>query len=95
MTKIDKKQIEHLAKLANLNLSEDEKIKYAVQLGETVEYVKKLSELSVNGVPPTSQTTGLKNIFRDDRKRPSLSQKDALSNAKRKVRGYFVTDNIL
>lgn len=95
MTIINKKQVVHLAALANLKLTESEKSKFAVQLGETINYVEKLSELSVEGVPPTSQTTGLKNVFREDEERPSLTQESALSNAKRKARGYFVTDSVL
>ena len=95
MTKIDKKTVEHLAGLANLELTEAEKTKFASQLGETISYVKRLSELHVRDVPPTSQTTGLKNVFREDIAGPSLTQESALSNTKRKVRGYFVTDKVL
>ena len=95
MTPIDKKQIEHLAKLAKLDLSETEKIKYTAQLGETINYVNKLSGLSTGEVSPTSQTTGLKNVFREDKARPSLTQESALSNARRKLRGYFLTDKVL
>lgn len=95
MTKIDKKQVKHLSKLANLDLTKDEITMFAVQLEETIVFVEKLSQLSVEGVSPTSQTTGLKNVFREDKVSPSLTQENALSNAKRKIRGYFVTDNVL
>jgi len=89
--KISKSETAHIASLANLPLSEEEIEKFSRQLSETIEYVERLNKLDTNRVDPTSQTTGIKNIFRKDEVKPSLTQESSLSNAKRKHRGYFVT----
>jgi aspartyl-tRNA(Asn)/glutamyl-tRNA(Gln) amidotransferase subunit C len=77
-----KLNVKHVAKLANLKLTEDEIIKFEKQLEETTEYVEELNEVNVDGIEPTSQVTGLENISREDEIKPSLSQEEALSNAK-------------
>lgn len=90
-TKISKQETEHIAKLAKLTLSEEEVDKFSSQLGETIDYVEKLKELNTEHVFPTFQTTGLKNVFREDEAGSSLTQKQALKNAKKTHKGYFVT----
>jgi len=84
-------EISHIAKLAKLNLSDEELKKFSGQLSETIDFVDKLNELNTSGGLPTSQTTGLKNVFREDKIKASFSQKDALANAKRTYKGFFVT----
>ena len=58
--------IKHVAKLANLTLTNKEKEKFDQQLNETVAYIDKLEEINTKGVYPTSQVTGLENITRED-----------------------------
>jgi aspartyl-tRNA(Asn)/glutamyl-tRNA(Gln) amidotransferase subunit C len=87
--------VSHVAKLANLSLSDEEKAKFEKQLEETVEYVKGLDEVDTTGVEPTSQVTGLENITREDEVRPSLSQEEALKNAKSTHNGLFKVKGIL
>jgi aspartyl-tRNA(Asn)/glutamyl-tRNA(Gln) amidotransferase subunit C len=74
--------VKHTAKLANLTLSEEEKKKFEKQLEETVIHIESLNKVSTNGIEPTSQVTGLENVLREDEVRPSLTQEEALSNAK-------------
>lgn len=74
--------ITHVAKLANLSLTDEEKKKFASQLKETIEYIEGLSEVNTEGIEPTSQVTGLENVTREDVVKPSLTQEQALSNAK-------------
>jgi aspartyl-tRNA(Asn)/glutamyl-tRNA(Gln) amidotransferase subunit C len=81
--------IKHVAKLAKLTLTEDEKKKFTKQLGETIEYINKLEEIDTKDVHPTSQVTGLENIARKDNPQPSLSQRKVLSNAKSTHNGMF------
>ncbi len=95
MNKLNKEETGHIAKLANLSLSDEELEKFSGQLSETINYVEKLNKLCTDNVPPTSQTTGLRNVFREDKVNPSFSQKEALSNAKRVNRGFFVTKSVL
>lgn len=86
--------ISHIAKLANLQISSNEKVKLEKQLDETVEYVEELNEVNTKDVEPTSQVTGLENVTRKDETKPSLSQNQALSNAKSKHNGFFKVDAI-
>jgi len=87
--------IKHVAKLANLPLSEAEEKKFEKQLSETLEYVKQLEEIDTKGVEPTSQVTGLENVLREDEVKPSLNQEEALKNTKSSYKGYFKVKAIL
>jgi aspartyl-tRNA(Asn)/glutamyl-tRNA(Gln) amidotransferase subunit C len=87
--------ISHVALLANLTLSDEEKTKLEKQLEETVEYVKRLEEVDTANVEPTSQVTGLENVTREDEVRASLSQAEALQNAKSTHKGFFKVKGIL
>lgn len=91
MADLTKEEVKHIAKLANLTLSEKEVEIFSGQLSETISYVEKLNELQTESVLPTSQTTGLINVFREDNVTPSFSQEQALGNAKKTYKGYFVT----
>jgi len=93
---IDKNQVLHIAKLAQLKLGPSELEKFSRQLSETLDYVKILTELDkkTKNLFPTSQVTDLKNIFREDEVKPSLTKKEVLANAKRRYKGYFGTEAI-
>jgi len=91
---LSKKQVQHIGKLANLHLSKKEIKKFQKQLSETLDYIKILDELDTSKVEPTSQVTGKFNQFREDKVEKSFTQKQALSNAKRTYRGYFVVDYV-
>ncbi len=87
--------VSHVAQLANLPLTDEEKNKLETQLSETLDYVKQLEEIDTKGVEPTSQVTGLENVFREDETAPSLSQEEALKNAKSQYNGFFKVKAIL
>jgi len=87
--------VKHVAKLANLPLSGDEEEKFERQLASIIEYVEKLNETDVGNVEETSQITGLENVTREDHPKPSLSQDEALSNAKSKHNGLFKVKKVL
>ncbi len=96
-SKLTKEEILHLAKLSNLSLTDEEIEKFQKQLEETVEYVENLNELDTSKVEPTSQTTGLNDVFfadGDENKR-GLSYEEAAKNAKSKKDGYFVVKRIM
>jgi len=63
---LSKQEIEHIALLARLGLTEEEKEKYAQQLSSILDYVELLKEVKTDGVEPTAQVTGLENVMRDD-----------------------------
>lgn len=87
--------VPHVAKLANLPLTNNELNLFEKQLEETVEYVEELSEINTKNIEPTSQVTGLENVTRDDIAEPSLSQEQALSNTKNSHNGFFKVNAIL
>lgn len=74
--------IKHVAKLANLPFSKVEEKKYSKQLSQILEYMEKLNNVSTEKIEPTSQVTGLKNVTRDDKITPSLTQDEVVANAK-------------
>jgi aspartyl-tRNA(Asn)/glutamyl-tRNA(Gln) amidotransferase subunit C len=87
---ISKETIDHISKLALLDLSEEEKEKLSKQLGEILEYFKKLEDLDTNNVSPTTHPIdGLFNVFREDVPWKSLSNEEALKNTKYKKDGFF------
>jgi aspartyl-tRNA(Asn)/glutamyl-tRNA(Gln) amidotransferase subunit C len=86
--------VSHIAKLASLPLTSEEKIKFEKQLEETIIHVENLSRVDTKGIEPTSQVTGLENITRDDEAKPSLTQEEALFNTKSKHNGLFKVDAI-
>lgn len=63
---LSKQQIEHIAKLARLELTEEELERYGAQLSGVLDYIGQLNEVNTDGVEPTAQVTGLENIFRQD-----------------------------
>lgn len=86
--------IDHVVKLANIRLSDEEKATFQKQLQRVLAYVSKLNELDTTGVEPIGHITGLENIGRVDTPAPSLSQEEALANASKTHNGLFVVDAI-
>ncbi len=87
-------QVKHVAKLANLPLREEEIEKYSKQLSEILDYIEKLSSVDTKDIEPTFNVTPEKNILREDEVSKSLSQDEALANASKKNKGYFVTKGV-
>lgn len=77
--KLNKKDIEHIANLARLELSDKEIDKYGSQLSGILNYIDQLKEVNTTGVEPTAQVTGLENILREDL--VEIWNKDEIKNA--------------
>ncbi len=92
---ITRKDVDKVADLARLALTEEELELSTKQLQRILGYVEKLSELDTNGVEPTSYTVPLTKVFRQDKVRESLAQDDALSNSAGKAEGYFKVPKII
>lgn len=73
--------VEKIASLARLELSEAEKSLYQEQLSAILAYAERLNELDLQDVPPTSMAVPLKNVLREDKVQPSMALEDALFNA--------------
>lgn len=87
--------VAHVAKLANLPLTEAEIPVFAQQLSNVLDYIEKLKEVDTEHVEPTSQVTGLENVTREDEVRSSLSQQEALFNAPNQKDGFFKVAQVL
>lgn len=93
--KISKQQVLHIAHLCNLTLSEKEIEKLSEMLTDTVDYIKILDELDTKDTPETYQVTGKTNVFQNkDEENTTLSQKEALSNARNVIKGMFSTKGV-
>ncbi len=90
---LNKEKIKHIAKLAQLDLSEKEVAKFQKQLSSILEYIKLLDNVDTDKVEPTAQTTGLKNVSSEDEPQEGqcLRQEEALSNAPEKQDGLVKT----
>ena len=93
--RITKQDVEHVAKLARLEITETEKETFAQQLSGILTYVEKLNALKMEGVEPTATVLGQTNVFREDKARPSLSVEKALANAPERTDGFFVVPKII
>ena len=89
------KDVEHIAKLAKLNFSEEEKVKFTEQFNEILSFMEKLNELDTSKVEPLSHVIELQNVFRDDAVKPSLPTEDALKNAPAKTERFFKVPKVI
>ena len=87
--------IEYVAKLARIELGPKEKKKLGKQLGDILAYIEKLKELKVDKVEPISHVLPLKNVFRQDKLKPSLSVDKVLQNAPEKGANFFKVPRII
>jgi aspartyl-tRNA(Asn)/glutamyl-tRNA(Gln) amidotransferase subunit C len=92
---ISKQQVEHVAKLARLEVSEDEKAMFARQLSAILTYMDQLREVNTEGVEPTATVLPTENVGREDEVRPCLAQEQALANAPDQADGFFRVPKIL
>lgn len=93
---IDEKTVEHVAKLARLGLSKEELILYKKQLASILAYIEKLDTVDTSKAIPTSHPLeSLKNVFREDIARPSLSSDEALKNAPKREDDFYGVPKII
>jgi aspartyl-tRNA(Asn)/glutamyl-tRNA(Gln) amidotransferase subunit C len=89
MNKLTKEEVLHIAKLANLSLSEKEVVKFQNQLSEILDFVEKNNEVETKNVDPLFNVTGKENIAREDETKPPLSLPEALANSSSIHQGHF------
>ncbi len=73
--------IEYVAKLARIELTEEEKSTYSRQLGQILGYFERLSEIDVSGVEPSAHARAVYNVMRDDAEGAAMPVSEALMNA--------------
>ena len=95
MAGLTRADVEHVAFLARLRLTDAELDRLEGQLNHILDQYVKLSELDTSAIPPTAQTIELENILREDIVTPSLTVDEALGNAPAAAGGYIVSPPIL
>jgi aspartyl-tRNA(Asn)/glutamyl-tRNA(Gln) amidotransferase subunit C len=92
---LTREEVEHVADLAKLGLSDEEIELYQQQLSAILEYAAMLQQLDTDAIPPTATVLPLLSVMRDDEPAASLSQEDALANAPSVADAHFQVKAIL
>ena len=92
--KLSKQEVEHIAKLARLSLTDEEKEKYGAQLSGILEYMEKLQSVDTENVEPTFQVTGLISVMREDEVIESGIEKELVDSAPAHIDGYVAIPKI-
>jgi aspartyl-tRNA(Asn)/glutamyl-tRNA(Gln) amidotransferase subunit C len=86
---IDREQVLHVARLARLELSDDEVERMSGELSTILDHVERINELDLEGVEPTSHVVSLENVLRSDEPRPSWPRERVLDEAPDPAEGAF------
>jgi aspartyl-tRNA(Asn)/glutamyl-tRNA(Gln) amidotransferase subunit C len=92
---ISREEVEHVAWLARIELSEEEKRLFTEQFNQILDFFKKIDEVDTEGVPPTYHVLDLINVYREDGVGPSLATDEALKNAPREEKRFFKAPRIV
>jgi len=87
--------VAHVAKLARINLTEDEAKAFQKQLDDVLKYVEKLRQVDVTGVDAAAHGLPVFNVFRADAPQEWFTAEQALSNAPRQANGLFVVPKVV
>jgi aspartyl-tRNA(Asn)/glutamyl-tRNA(Gln) amidotransferase subunit C len=93
---LSREQVQHIARLARVGLSEEDIDRFSEQLSEILDYFERLRQVDTEGVPPTAHTLPLHNVMReDDEPTPSLNREQVLANAPVREGDHFRVKVIL
>jgi aspartyl-tRNA(Asn)/glutamyl-tRNA(Gln) amidotransferase subunit C len=92
---ISREEVEHVALLARLGLSDEELGTLADQLSAILDHMRAINQLDTSNIPPTAQVIPLRNVMRPDEPRPSLPVPEVLQNAPAQDGGYFRVPPVL
>ena len=87
--------VDKIAILAKLKFSPEEKKKFTEQMAQILTYFEKLNELDTDDVPPTYHVLDIKNVMREDKVEPWLTQEEALANAPASKLGFFSVPKVI
>lgn len=88
------KDVEHVAKLARLELTEDEKQKFTKQLGDVLKYAEQMNEVDTKGVKPMAHAFDIVNVMRDDEVVYEQTKEALMKNAPEEENGFFKVPKI-
>jgi aspartyl-tRNA(Asn)/glutamyl-tRNA(Gln) amidotransferase subunit C len=86
---IDRATVDHVARLARLDLSDEERDRFTRQLAGLLEYFAALQQLDTEGIEPTSHVVEMANVTREDASRPGLTREAVLAAAPAHQDGFF------
>lgn len=86
--------VEHVAKLARLDLTEEEKVKFSKQLGDVLKYVEQMNEVDTTNVEPLSHVVDFNNVMREDEIHYDCSKEELMMNAPEEENGFFKVPKI-
>jgi aspartyl-tRNA(Asn)/glutamyl-tRNA(Gln) amidotransferase subunit C len=86
---LSRDQVLHVARLARLELTDEEIERFSAELSKVLDWIEKIGELDLDDVPPTSHVIDVENALRADEPRPSLPRDDALASAPDAALGGF------
>lgn len=89
------KEIDKIATLSRINLTDVEKNTFRRQLTEVLEYMEKLNELNTDGVQPMAYATSLKNVFREDKIKSSFTRQEILKLSPSISNGFFKVPKVI
>ena len=92
---ISREDVEHVAHLARLGLTEEEKSRFAEQLSHVLDAMRVIDKLDTSAIPPTAQVIPLRNVMRADEVGPPLDREEILKNAPRRQGDYFLVPPVL
>jgi aspartyl-tRNA(Asn)/glutamyl-tRNA(Gln) amidotransferase subunit C len=95
MATLSRNDVEHVAYLARLGLSDEELTRLEGQLNHIVDQYAVFADLDTEHIAPTAQTIEVENILREDAVRPGLTTEEALANAPARSGDYFIVPPIL
>lgn len=88
------KDVEHVAKLARLDLTEEEKVKFSKQLGDILKYVEQMNKVDTTNVEPMSHAIPVVNVMREDVVVSENTKEELMANAPLKEDGFFKVPKI-
>ncbi|HXN35667.1 MAG TPA: Asp-tRNA(Asn)/Glu-tRNA(Gln) amidotransferase subunit GatC [Opitutaceae bacterium] len=95
MPKPDDLNLDHVANLARIRLTPEEKERFAAQIGDVLAYIAQLNEVDVSGVEPTAHAFPVVNVWAADVAEPGLTVEDALRNAPEKRDNMFAVPRVV
>ena len=87
--------VSHVAELARITLTDEEKTLFQKQLGDVLKYIDKLKDVDIRGVTLVGEESGPSNIFREDIPQSWFTADEALANAPRKANGLFIVPKVI
>ena len=92
---LTEKDVRYVARLSRLDVTDEEATKYTQQLSSILSYIEQLNALDTKNVEPLTHVLDMKNVFRKDEVKPSLTQAEVLSNAPDPQSGHFKVPKIM